>query len=61
MFTSMFIGKLDIFPLMCAAGSLNWPWSTKILGQFVTACARTDSDIENYLSVCCQTHVDVTD
>jgi hypothetical protein len=37
----IFIGKLDIFPWMCAAdkkksGSLNWPWSTQILGQFVT-------------------------
>jgi len=36
----MFIGKLDIFPLMCAAGSLNWPWSTKILGQSVTRMCK---------------------
>jgi hypothetical protein len=36
---SLSIGKLDIFPLMCAADIvwiLNWKWSTQILGQFVT-------------------------
>jgi hypothetical protein len=35
-----FISNLDIFPLMCAlleSGSLNWPWSTKILRLFVTS------------------------
>jgi hypothetical protein len=33
------IGKLDIYNLVCAtdkSGSLNWPRSTKIFGQFVT-------------------------
>jgi hypothetical protein len=44
------IGKLDIFPLMCAlikSGSLNWPWSTKILGHFVTHMPK------NYIKEIC--------
>ena len=38
-----FICKSDIFPLICAqikSGSLNWPWSTKVLGQFVTLMCK---------------------
>jgi hypothetical protein len=55
------IGKLDIFPLMCAlikSGSLNWPWSTKILGHFVTHMPK---NWLSYWKVWLQTHFDITD
>ena len=52
------------FSIWCVSliksGSLNWPWSTKILGQFVTHM------LKNWLilkMICewLQTHFDITD
>ena len=46
----VFIWKLDIFPLI-TSGSLNWPWSTKIFGQFVTPMHKFigQSDIKHIM------------
>ena len=46
----VFIWKLDIFPLI-KSGSLNWPWSTKIFGQFVTPMHKFigQSDIKHIM------------
>jgi len=51
-----FIGKLDIFPLMCAADKV-WitelkPWSAKILGQFITRMRKfiSQSDVKHIMT-----------
>ena len=46
----VFIWKLDIFSLI-TSGSLNWPWSTKIFGQFVTPMHKFigQSDIKHIM------------
>jgi hypothetical protein len=41
--------------------SLNWPWSTKILGQFVTRLCKNRLWYWKYRSLWHQTHFDVTD
>jgi hypothetical protein len=60
--------QIGHFPFDVCRWSLNWPWSTKILlvGQFVTRMRKNwiwyiMLDNENYRSVWCQTHFDVTD
>ena len=50
-----FINKLDIYNLVCAtdkSGSLNWPRSTKIFGQFVTRMSKfiCQSDLRHIMT-----------
>ena len=59
----LFIGKLDIFPLMCATDKF-WITELTLIHKNIRSVrnlhAQELTDIENYLSVWCQTHFDVT-